>query len=67
MIRLRTITERDRLAEASTKLEAGEPVDWGLLTRLQTLDLAVAGRAALNDALDCHEEADGNLQGICGG
>ena len=67
MSRLRDITHRDRLAEASVKLEAGEEIDWDLLSRLQVIDVAVAGRAALNDALDSHEEDDADIERICGG
>ena len=66
MSRLRAITERDRLAEAAAKLEAGEEVDWALVARLQPLDVAIAGRAALNDALDLQDQADGDIERILG-
>lgn len=66
MSRLRAITERDRLAEAANKLEAGEKPDWGLIARLQQFEPAIAGRAALNDALDREEQADADLARILG-
>lgn len=64
--RLRAITGRDRLAEAVEKLERGETVDWRLLNTLQTLDAAIAGRAALLDALDREAEADADIQRVFG-
>lgn len=64
--RLRAITGKDRLAEAVEKLERGETVDWKLLNTLQLLDTATAGRAALLDALDREEAADGELERILG-
>ena len=66
MSRLRAITERDRLADAAASLERGEAVDWGRLRQLQALDPAVAGRAALNDALDREDEADADIQRVNG-
>jgi hypothetical protein len=66
MGRLRDITARDRLQEASAALERGETVDWRRLATLQALDVAIAGRAALLDALDHEDEQNGKLQGILG-
>lgn len=67
MSKLRELTKRDRVAEAIGKMEIGEQVDWNLLASLQPMDAVVAGRAALNDALDHHEESDELIKGICGG
>ncbi len=67
MSRLRAITERDRLTEAADALERGEAVNWDRLAQLQVLDVARAGRAALLDALDEQEKADGDIERICGG
>ena len=67
MNRLRAMTERDRLGDVVAAIENGEPVDYGKVRQLQTLDVARAGRAALLDALDREDEADADLKRICGG
>lgn len=61
MSRLRTITERDRLAPLAEKIAQGEAPAIPRGLALQTLDLAQAGRAALLDALDQQEKADARV------
>ena len=66
MGKLRTLTERDLLAEAMETLGRGEVVDWKSLALLQTLNIASAGRASLVDALEREDEADADLERILG-
>ena len=67
MSRLRAITERDRIAEATDALERGETVDWQKIAALQANDVVEAGRAALLDALDREDKADEDFGRTAGG
>ena len=51
-----------RIAEVIRQVEAGEPVDWPLVGRLQALDTALAGEEFVAEAKQIQEEADEQLR-----
>lgn len=51
-------TTPDRLAGVIEAIEKGEPVEWGRLSLLQTLDLVRAGRGFAEDATEFQEAQD---------
>lgn len=56
------ITIPNRLAAAIASLEKGEAVDWQLLSQLQSLDIAVAGREYAEAAIKFQDEEDAKLE-----
>ena len=48
----------NRLLEARQALEADKPVNWKRLADLQALDLVIAGRQFVEEAIRDHEAAD---------
>lgn len=52
----------NRLEQAVAQLERGEPVDWNRLASLQSLDLVIAGRKFVEEAIQEHERADAAIE-----
>ncbi|MBX3450596.1 MAG: hypothetical protein KF777_13595 [Planctomycetaceae bacterium] len=56
------ITRPNRLLEAVQAIEAGQPVDWDRLAKLQTLDLVIVGRQFIEQAVIEQEQADERIR-----
>lgn len=52
----------NRLAEAVQAIERGESVDWNRIALLQPLDLVLAGRKFVEEAIQSQEREDDKLE-----
>jgi len=56
------ISTPNRLKEVVASLEKSDPVDYGQVALLQMLDLAIAGRQAVEEAVQFQEEEDERIR-----